>query len=824
MQDPVNDEPLLHYLQNRRHLAGVSKKQCKRIERLAEKYYWSDNTLWYTPNLLKLDCLLEVPQQSRRHDIIDQSHLLGHFQVQTTLERIRRKYYWPHMLQDVEAVIRQCQPCRQNQFQVSYDHPAISLPITGIFDRVGMDLVLGFPETEHGYKGLLVITEYLTKYPYVVPITSKKATEIATALFSYISFFGPPKELLSDQGKEFLNTVVDKLSTICGIERKVTAPYHPRTNGLTERFNHTLVDALRKHVDTDPINWHKWIPYILMAYRTRKHTTTGFTPFELMFGRPMLTFQDWTPKKPENEVQELLVRSKEIKDLIETTHPDTISHIVQQQVRQRKIQNDSNNITTDIIRDGSTVYVRSMKIQNKLKDKYYGPYTVKGRTDTGNYILNNLRGTGMRQSYPLAHLKIMEESEPRIVHSYEIGKILNHRDFHGTMEYLIQWKDLPDDENSWLRETEMDSIDLIHDYWNDKTRPADLLLSQSKHKYSKSSHAPRSSFLIQLLFWFSMLTVSSAQDDITGTFQLCDIHAQKNVLDMKLPCSSPIQLPQSTKLTVWHVLNKRKFMIDGKAIVCKKHIIRILAGKNFPGIGKNKEERAEDHIEVSREECASMWDTKLCDSLPMECLDNNCKYYREPVPTDFSFFDPVTFKTVYCEASLIPLQRELLTDVIAIAKFGACYAKDASCRIGRTIMIWPESVIHPCEFTHLESGLFLQSHNFIYTPTDTHHKKTQGANHLLFELETAIPACGTNVFPTKEGLFVSNNMTAITSFQAESISLATIPYLELYQIHRTAEDDKLAKFKHNGHVLHVPVAIALLLSRLPQQAFTNSRF
>ena len=516
-----------------------------------------------------------------------------------------------------------------------------------------------------------------------------------------------------------------------------------------------------------------------MAYRTRKHTTTGFTPFELMFGRPMLTFEDWTPLKPENETQELLVRSKEIKELIENTHPDTVSHIVQQQVRQRKIQNDNNNITTEAIRDGTTVYIRSMKIQNKLKDKYYGPYTVKGRTDNGNYILNNLRGTEMRQTYPLAHLKVMEEPAQRIIHSYEIRRILNHRDFHGTMEYQIQWKDLPDDETSWVPDTDMDSLDLIHEYWNEKTRPADLLLTQATQRHCRASFATRHSFLYQVLVWLTLLTLLQAQDFIEGNFQLCDINSQKMVLNMKLPCASPVKLPHSDDPTVWHVLNKRQFMIDGKALVCKKHNIKILAGKSFPVIGGPKLERSEEHIDVSREECASMWDTKQCNTMAMECVDNSCRYYNEPTPDEYSYFDPIVFLTVYCEVSLIPLQRELLTDVIATGKYGNCYAKDASCKLGRTIMIWPESAIHQCPFTHLESGYFIQSHSFIYTPVETHHKKMQGANHLLFELEPSFKACGAYIYPTKEGLYVTNNVTDLDAFQNENITTRTIPYLEL---------------------------------------------
>jgi hypothetical protein len=84
-----------------------------------------------------------------------------------------------------------------------------------------MDIVLGLPETRNGSVGLLVFTEYLSKYPSVYPIKTKSANEVAKCLMDYISIFGPPKEL-SDQGREFVNEVIDSLSRATGIERRVT--------------------------------------------------------------------------------------------------------------------------------------------------------------------------------------------------------------------------------------------------------------------------------------------------------------------------------------------------------------------------------------------------------------------------------------------------------------------------------------------------------------------------------------------------------------------------------------------------------------------------
>ncbi len=94
-----------------------------------------------------------------------------------------------------------------------------------------------------------------------------------------------------------------------------TAAYNPRTNGLTERFNQTLCESLRKHAEANPLDWVKWFPYVLMCYRRRVHSITGYSPFQLMFGCQMKHFGDWRVQEAEDEVLALRARAEEIKKL-----------------------------------------------------------------------------------------------------------------------------------------------------------------------------------------------------------------------------------------------------------------------------------------------------------------------------------------------------------------------------------------------------------------------------------------------------------------------------------------------------------------------------
>ena len=338
--DPYEDGTLLHYLIHKKHKQGTSTKVVKRVLRDAGKYKYDGNVIYFIKDKIEL----KIPEKESRADIITIAHSLGHFQAQSTYDRLRENYFWKNMLQDVKKVIAKCAVCIRHQPRAPIIHPAIAIEVNGIFERVGIDLVFGLPETAEGYTGILVITEYLTKYPYAVPIKTKTAEEIARKLFIYISIFGPPKILLSDQGKEFLNQIINNLANVCGTERRVTSPYKPSTNGLTERFNETLIVSLKKHCEEDPKSWDKWIPYVLMAYRTRVHSVTNITPFQLMFGRPMNKFEDFVTERQNTSIEQ---RAEEIQFQIEEMQPKAINVIKTNQVKQKKTQDKTQNSSSN---------------------------------------------------------------------------------------------------------------------------------------------------------------------------------------------------------------------------------------------------------------------------------------------------------------------------------------------------------------------------------------------------------------------------------------------------------------------------------------------
>ena len=117
--------------------------------------------------------------------------------------------------------------------------PLVPIPVSGPFDRIGVDVVQ-FPTSAKGNWYAIVFIDYLTKWVEVFPSSDQSALTIARLLVeNIISRHGVPKELLSDRGA-FLSKLLHEVYRLMGIHTVVTTAYHPQTDGLVERFHHTL--------------------------------------------------------------------------------------------------------------------------------------------------------------------------------------------------------------------------------------------------------------------------------------------------------------------------------------------------------------------------------------------------------------------------------------------------------------------------------------------------------------------------------------------------------------------------------------------------------
>jgi len=235
---------------------------------------------------------LIVPTSLRRKffHVTHAGLLAAHLGPQRTLQQLQTFYYWPGMKKDIHDWYSQCDSCQRSKPPPSRCHaPMTKVIASAPMDLVAIDILSGLPATEHGYKYLLVATDYFTKWLEAYPLPDQEAATCVRALYNgFFSRFGLPRQLHADQGRNFESKLVQELCNLTGVHKTRTTPFHPRSDGQTERANKTILQMLRASADDNPADWPNRLPALLAAYRMTPHASTHESPNMLMFGRETL--------------------------------------------------------------------------------------------------------------------------------------------------------------------------------------------------------------------------------------------------------------------------------------------------------------------------------------------------------------------------------------------------------------------------------------------------------------------------------------------------------------------------------------------------------
>ena len=148
------------------------------------------------------------------------------------------------------------------------------------FDKIAIDLVTECETSSSGNKHILTIIDHLTGLPDAFPIPNTSAdTIVFTFINPYLPIHMCPRYILSDNGMQFKNHLMDQVLQQLGIDNISSTPYHPQSNGKLEFFHKYLKPTLRRLCKKDPSNWDKYSNHVLASYRVTPNLATAETPF-----------------------------------------------------------------------------------------------------------------------------------------------------------------------------------------------------------------------------------------------------------------------------------------------------------------------------------------------------------------------------------------------------------------------------------------------------------------------------------------------------------------------------------------------------------------
>jgi hypothetical protein len=331
------------------------------------------------------------------------------------------------MYRDVRQYVQSCVKCaaRKTSFHHSQT-PLLSIPRpTQPFESLGIDVLGPLPTTRQKNKYIVVITDYFTRWPVALPMKNQRASTIATLLVEQVFCqHGFPATLLSDRGSNFLSELMKAVLHVFHVKKLNTTSYHPQTNGLTERFNHTLCVMLSHYVSKNQNDWDEYLPYVLLAYRTTPHRTMKETPFYMLYGRNVrYPFDSLVPAAPldESEVNWKEDAAEYVDRLIEKLKvaQSVVSERFLHHDEQRQADNEAmNKVMKYAVGDKVWLHNPVVKqgLTRKLTSPWTGPFQV---VDSFNNLVNY-------KVHPLDKLgRLINGAKTRLVHVGRLKKYLD---------------------------------------------------------------------------------------------------------------------------------------------------------------------------------------------------------------------------------------------------------------------------------------------------------------------------------------------------------------------------------------------------------------
>lgn len=334
-----------------------------------------------------------------RRVAFDTVHNLSHPGIRTTRQLVCDRYFWVGMNKDVNLWAKACLRCQRSKVLKHTVSDLGQFQTADRFQHVHIDIIGPLPTTSDGYRYCVTMIDRFTRWAEAIPTKDITADTVAKVLYEgWITRFGCPEKLTSDQGRQFESNLFKQLMVILGIYRIRSSPYHPQSNGKLERWHRTLKSALMARLNST--SWIDELATVMLGLRAATRVDTGVSAAELTYGTTIRLPGDFYNAQSQN-VQ-----------IDQESYVHRLRQVINSYTPVSRVNRDSRKIFIhkDLV-DCQSVFVRNDMVRRSLQHPYDGPYRVISRTDKVFKVQINDRQVNISIDR-LKPAYMLEDSEP----------------------------------------------------------------------------------------------------------------------------------------------------------------------------------------------------------------------------------------------------------------------------------------------------------------------------------------------------------------------------------------------------------------------------